>query len=98
MQAAVNAATPHHTSARRWVTVRAMKSLMRMNEPSLNTNRRQHANAVANVMLPTRRGVAAATGPPFVPLVDRLLRKMPVRLGPMVRTFRRRREFREPAE
>jgi len=57
------------TSARRWVTVRAMKSLMRMNEPSLNTNRRHDANAVAKLMLPTHRGVAAATVPPFVPLV-----------------------------
>jgi hypothetical protein len=38
MQATVSNATLHHTSARRWVMVRAMKSLVRMNEPPLNTN------------------------------------------------------------
>jgi len=38
MQATVRKAMLHHTSARRWVMVRAMKSLVRMNEPSLNTN------------------------------------------------------------
>jgi mannose/cellobiose epimerase-like protein (N-acyl-D-glucosamine 2-epimerase family) len=47
MQAMVNKATPHHTSARRWVMVRAMKSLARMNEATLNTKRRQDANSVA---------------------------------------------------
>jgi hypothetical protein len=45
----VNAATPHQTSARRCVMVRAMKSLMRMGKPSFNTNRREHANAAAGI-------------------------------------------------
>jgi hypothetical protein len=49
MQAAVSKETQHHTSARRWVMVRAMKSLMRMSEPPLNTNRRRYANAVAGI-------------------------------------------------
>jgi hypothetical protein len=47
MQTMVSTATPHQTSARRWVTVRAMKSLMRMSKRPFNTNRREDANAAA---------------------------------------------------
>jgi hypothetical protein len=47
MQTIVSAATPHQTSARRCVTVRAMKSLMRMSKLPFNTNRRKDANAAA---------------------------------------------------
>ena len=47
MHTIVNTATPHQTSARRCVTVRAMKSLMRMSKRPFNTNLREHANAAA---------------------------------------------------
>jgi hypothetical protein len=47
MQTMISKATPHQTSARRWVTVRAIKSLMRMSKRSFNTNQREDANAVA---------------------------------------------------
>jgi len=43
----VRIATPHQTNARRCVTVRAIKSLIRMSEPPFNTNRREDANAAA---------------------------------------------------
>ena len=47
MQPIVSTATPDHTSARRWVMVWAMKSLMRMRKQPFNTNQREHANVVA---------------------------------------------------
>jgi hypothetical protein len=49
MQTMVSTATPHQTSARRCVMVRAMKSLMRMSKPPFNTNRREDANAAAGI-------------------------------------------------
>ena len=57
MQTMVSTATPHQTSARRCVMVRAMKSLMRMSERQFNTNPREDANA------------AAASGDPRIALV-----------------------------
>jgi len=48
MQPIVSTATPDHTSARRWVMVWAMKSLMRMSKQTFNTNQREHANAAAD--------------------------------------------------
>ena len=54
MQTMISTATPHQTKARRCVTVRAMKSLMRMNKRPLNTNPREDANAVAGIVDPGR--------------------------------------------
>src|SRR5207253_984457 len=47
MQPIVSTATPDHTSARRWVIVWAIKSLLRMRKQPFNTNQREHANVVA---------------------------------------------------
>src|SRR5438445_6525603 len=49
MQTVASAATPHQTSPRRCVTTRAMKSLIRMSEPRMNTNRHQVANPASAV-------------------------------------------------
>jgi type IV secretory pathway TrbF-like protein len=47
MQTMIRKATPHQTSARRCVMVRAMKSLMRMSKPPFNTKWSEDANAAA---------------------------------------------------
>src|SRR5438552_17693914 len=49
MQMVASAATQHQTSPRRCVTSRAMKSLIRMSEPRMNTNRHQVANPASAV-------------------------------------------------
>ena len=49
MQTRVSTATPHQTSARRCVTIRAMTSLVRMSKSAFNTNRRKDANPVGGI-------------------------------------------------
>ena len=58
MQTMVSTATPHQTSARRCVMVRAMKSLIRMSKPQFNTNPREDANTATArcYFLGVRRG------------------------------------------
>ena len=53
MQTMLSTATPHQTSARRSVTVRAMKSLMRMSKRPFNTNLREDANVRAAYVEPS---------------------------------------------
>src|SRR5262245_50201789 len=87
MQAAVRTATPPQTSARRWVTVRAMKSLMRMNGGS------EHESLLGCQCCSREEFLERVEESPRRPfhrraLVDRLLRRGSPDLSPRAQAVR----------